>query len=182
MNLCAATAQPDHVRRLGRLCVDHQAMAVLNTSEVDARTKVRSFRPVPFHLHKNKFRTIVSSRRRFGAHSGQLGAIAGVLGLEWFPRKADNHSKRLLFLLDARAVMGAFAKGRSSAPSLFRAVEKAVGLQLAGDLLVRWVYIASESNPADAPSRGLHRERASLRKRMSPHVNKKITEPHCPSL
>ena len=100
-----------------------------------------------------------------------------MLCLEWFPRKADNHSKRLLFLLDARAVMGAFAKGRSSAPSLFRAVEKAVGLQLAGDLLVRWVYIASESNPADAPSRGLRRERASLRKRMSPHVNKKMTEP-----
>ena len=124
MNLCAATAHTDHVSRLGRLCVDHQAMAVLNSSEVDAQTKVRSFRPVPFHLHKNKFRTVVSSRRRFSAHSGQLEAIAGVLGLEWFLRKADNHSKRLLFLLDARAVMGAFAKGRSSAPSLFRAVQK----------------------------------------------------------
>ena len=61
--ICAATANTDHVRRLGRLCVEHQAMAVLNSSEVDAQTKTRSFRPVPFHLHRNKFRTVVSSRR-----------------------------------------------------------------------------------------------------------------------
>ena len=149
--ICAATANTDHVRRLGRLCVDHQATAVLNGSEVDAQTKTRSFRPVPFHLHRKKFRIVVSSRRRFSAHSGQLEAIVGVLALEWFLRKADNHSKRLLFLLDVRAVMDAFAKGRSSAPSLFRAVQKAAALQLAGDLVVRWAYIISESNPADAP-------------------------------
>ena len=132
-------------------------MAVLNSSEVDAQSKTRSVRPVPFHLHRNKFRTVVSSRRRSSAHPGQLEAIAGVLGLEWFLRKADNHSKRLLFLLDARAVMGAFVKGRSSAPSLLRAVQKAAALQLAGDLAVRWVYITSESNPADANSRGRHK-------------------------
>ena len=151
--ICAATANTDHVRRLGRLCVDHQAMAQKTNSEQ------------------------LSLRRRFSAHSGQLEAIAGVLGLEWFLRKADNHSRQLLFLFDARAVMGAFAKGRSSAPSLFRAVQKAAALQLVGDLVVRWVYIASESNLADAPFRGLHKGNVSHRKPMSPHVNQTMTEP-----
>ena len=80
--VCAATVNTDHVRRLGRLCVDHQATAILNSNEVDAQTKTRSFRLVLFHLHKNKFRTVVISRRRFSAHSGQLEPIAGVLA--WF--------------------------------------------------------------------------------------------------
>ena len=80
---------------------------------------------------------------------------------------ADNQSKRLLFLLDAGAVLGAFDKGRSSAPTLFRAVQKAAALQLAGDLVVQWVYITSECNPVDAPSR----------KRMSPRVNQPISKP-----
>ena len=164
---CAATANTNHVRRLGRLCVDHQAVAILNSNEVDAQTKTRSFRPVLFHLHKNKFRTVVSSRRRFSADSGHLEAIAGVRGLEWFLRKADNQSKRLLFQLDPRAVLGAFAKGRSSAPSLFRAVRRAAAIQLAGDLVVRWVHITSELNPADAPSRGLHSQRQGF----SPQVH-----------
>ena len=81
-----------------------------------------------FHLHKNKFRTVVISRRSFSAHSGQLEPIAGVLGFEWFLRKGDHQSKRLLFLLVAEAVLGALAKGRSSAPSLLRAVRKAAAL------------------------------------------------------
>ena len=72
--------------------------------------------------------------------------------------------------------MGAFAKGRSSAPSLSRAVQKAAALQLAADLAVRWVYITSESNPADAPSRGLHKGSVSHRKLMSPHVSQTMTE------
>ena len=59
----AATANTDHVRRLGRLCIDHQAMAILNSNEVGVQTKTRSFRPVTFHLHQNTFRTVVSSRR-----------------------------------------------------------------------------------------------------------------------
>ena len=31
--ICAATASTDHVRRLERLCVDHKAMAILNSNE-----------------------------------------------------------------------------------------------------------------------------------------------------
>ena len=104
--------------------------------------------------------------------------MAGVLGLEWFLRKADNQSKRLLFLLDARAVLGAFARGRSSDPTLFPAVRKAAALHLAGDLVVRWVNITSESNPADAPSRGLRKEKVSHHKLMSPRANQTITKPH----
>ena len=34
--------------------VDHEAMAVLNSCEVDEQTKTRSFRPAPFHMHRTK--------------------------------------------------------------------------------------------------------------------------------
>ena len=46
-----------------------------------------------------------------------------------------------------------FARRTPPALTLFRAVRRASALQLAGDLIVRWENIASESNPADAPSR-----------------------------
>ena len=73
---CAATANTDHVHRLGRLCVDHQAMAILSSKMLTRKRKN------VFHLHEIKFCTLVSSVRRFSAPSGQLEVITNVLGLE----------------------------------------------------------------------------------------------------
>ena len=151
-------------------------MAVLNNSEVDAQTKTRSFRPAPFHLHKTQIPNSCLFASPFQCSVRTATTIAGVLGLECFLRKADNQSKRLLFLLDAGADLGAFDKGRSSAPTLFRAVQEAAALQLAGDLVVQWVYTTSERNPADAPSRGLRQDDVPHRKRMSPRVNQPISK------
>ena len=86
-----------------------------------------------------------------------------------------------MFLLDAGADLGAFEKGRSSAPTLFRAVQEAAALQLAGDLVMQWVYTTYERNPADAPSRGLRQDDVPHRKRMSPRVNQPISKNHVPS-
>ena len=46
------------------------------------------------------------------------------------------------------------AKGSSCAPTLRRAACQVGALCLAGDLRLRYGYLPSESNPADAPSRG----------------------------
>ena len=60
-------------------------------------------------------------------------------------------------LVDAQAVLGSVCKGRSSSMSLKRGIMIVAALQLAGDVHLKLVYVPSEDNPADAPSRGVVR-------------------------
>ena len=84
-------------------------------------------------------------------------------GLKWVPRLVWRHSRRTVLLVDAQAVMGAVAKGRSSARCLSRDVAYVGALAMAGDLALKLVYILSEVNPGDVPSRGRHwRRRRSV--------------------
>ena len=53
------------------------------------------------------------------------------------------------------AVKGALQKGRSSAPSIRREVSRIAALTLAGGLNITYLYVPSEYNPADDPSRGV---------------------------
>ena len=108
-------------------------------------------------LSKAAFSTVVSARRRFHGHSGALEAHGVTLALRWVTRSARRHSRRTTLLIDARTVLGALAKGRSSAETLRREIRRAGAYILAADLLVKPVYIPSEENPADAPSRGIVR-------------------------
>ena len=72
--------------------------------------------------------------------------------LRWVARSRKKHHKKVVILVDAKAVLGAAAKGRTSA------VMRAIGAYaLSNDLLLRLIYISSEDNPADIPSRGLRK-------------------------
>ena len=101
------------------------------------------------------------AKANFAAHSGALESIGDALGLRlmlWTPK---HHSKRVVFLIDAQAVLSAVNKGRSSALSISREIAHVGALCLAGDVLLRTLYVPSEDNPADEPSRGIriHRRR-----------------------
>ena len=109
-------------------------------------------------LSKWDFRSVISSKRRFDGHSGALEAHGVLLGLRWLLRSVTRHSRRTTILIDAQAVLGAVRKGRSSAPSLKREIAHIGALVLSGDLLLRCLYVPSEDNPADAPSRGIVRK------------------------
>ena len=67
-------------------------------------------------------------------------------------------------LVDAQAVLHAAAKGRLSGPTLRGEISSIGALCLAGGLLVRYLYVPSEHNPADARSCGItdRGERARL--------------------
>ena len=108
-------------------------------------------------LSKSHFKSVVSSKRLYAAHSGALEAHGVILGLKWLLRSPGRHGKRTPVLIDALTVLGAAAKGRSSAPSIRHEIREISALILAGNLLFRPVYIPSEDNPADAPSRGIVR-------------------------
>lgn len=60
---------------------------------------------------------------------------------------------RCVLLVDSRAAAGAWSKGRSSARNLNRLLRQSLGWTLAGRKLLHLVWIRSEGNPADYPSR-----------------------------
>ena len=115
-------------------------------------------------IRKDAFATVISAPHRFKAHPGSLEASALVLLLRWLCRSQRKHSHRVVVLGDAKAVLGAAAKGRTSAASFKRPIRQLSALTLAGDFLMRYVYVPSEDNPADRPSRGPCRMQPRVRK------------------
>jgi len=116
--------------------------------------KPRKGMRVRIPLRKGAFKTVISARAAHAAHAGTLEAEAVTLALRWLLRSPARHGRRTTLLVDAKAVIGALARGRSSAPALRRAVMRTAALALGGDLLLHLVYVPSEDNAADAPSRG----------------------------
>ena len=61
---------------------------------------------------------------------------------------------RHVIISDSMASILCLTKGRTSAPSMLRSTRLIAGLSLATGATVRWRWIPSELNPADAASRG----------------------------
>ena len=108
-------------------------------------------------LSRSSFKHVICVKARESAHSGILELCALILLVRWILRSTDRHSRRIVVLLDAKSVLGAAAKGRSSSPPLLRILRRLGALTVAGDLLLRFVYVPSEDIPADPPSRGILR-------------------------
>ena len=111
-------------------------------------------------LRKRDFRVIISAKNMDPAHIVALEATALLLLVQWLLRAERRHNTRVPVLVDAKSVLGAVAKGRSSAPTLKKTVRRLAAHVLAGNLALRPIYVPSEDNPADEPSRGLSLARA----------------------
>jgi len=105
-------------------------------------------------IKKSKFHIVLSMRAKYQAHSGALEAAAATAMLRCITRSHSRHRQRTVALIDAQAVLGALVRGRSSAHTLRKEIAKAAALTIAADLVMRYAYTPSESNPADGPSRG----------------------------
>ena len=127
----------------------------MNTCEEPGVTKDRIGTPHQLHLKKTAFTTVLSTPCRFVGGPGALEAGALVLLLRWIGRSWQKQGHRVVVLVDAKAVLGAAAKGRTSAPSFKVQIRKLSALTLASDLLVLYIYIPSEDYTADEPSRGV---------------------------
>ena len=84
------------------------------------------------------------------------------IGLQWLLRSTKRCGHRIPMLVDAKAVLTAVAKGRSGSAAFRCTLGYINSCLLATNCLLRVVYIPSEDNPADAPSRG-KRPRVSVR-------------------
>ena len=111
---------------------------------------------VPRHLriHKRHFVDVFSIRAKIIEHAGVLEARGLLLLLRWWLRAVRRHGCRMLALIDAKAILAATAKGRSGAPGFKQILRSIAAHLLAGNLLIYPLYIPSEDNPSDAPSRG----------------------------
>ena len=160
--LCVAPCDPD----LGRDCArhagsrDHHFRLKLEEGHGSERPRVGPCLRVP--LGKFAFRTKLCIRARRLDHSGALEASAVVLGLRRLARCVRLHNHRGCFLVDAQAVLGALRKGRTSAQTLRHPVRQAGALALACGWRWHYGYLPSESNPADAPSRGVRARRQPI--------------------
>ena len=124
-------------------------------------------RELPFS--KRQFKTAISTKAIFKAHSGALEAHGLLLTLKWLLRSTARFNHRLVILVDAKAVLGAASKGRTSAPAIRGVMRHLGALLLATNSLLRLVYVPTEHNPADAPSRGKPSGKAQKRARKSCH-------------
>ena len=156
---CVAQCSPDRSRELGRLAErrgDYVRLDRLAAGEDsdDEPERTRIGKPHRLRIPKRAFRTVISSRKNYDGHAGALETSALVLFVKWLLRSTKRHAKRTVVLVDAKALVGAATKGRTSAASIQREIRQLSALTLAGDLHMRYVYVPSEDNPADAPSRG----------------------------
>ena len=177
-----AKVLPSFTRATAQCCATPLAFIRLDRStphEHQEEERPREGTPCVLPLGRGAFRPVLSSKARFKAHSGSLEATGVELGLQWILRSSARHGRRTLLLIDARAVLGAVAKGRSSARTIRRNLMRIAALVLAGDLLVHVAYIPSEDNPADTPSRGVRekwrRHRQGIAPVKKPHLKRTLS-------
>jgi len=154
--VCVAHTSHDTARRLGHLAKHHSFFATLQDLPSEATIKPRVGQEEKLPLRQRDFRTVISSQAHYVAHSGTLEANAVALGLRWLSRRADRYGQRVAMLCDAQAVLHALKKGRSSAPTIALMTRCIAATTVAMGWVVHYVYIPSEWNPADEPSRHPH--------------------------
>ena len=154
----AFSCSASFARSVGRLAAQPNCFAELDVDEEQVRLP-KTGRAHRLGVHKDRFRTLLSLPRQYEAHSGSLEAAAVSLMLRWLLRSPCTHGRRVAALVDAKSVLGAITKGRSSAPTLKFEVRRIAALSIAGNYFMRYVYVPSAYNPADGPSRGLRQPR-----------------------
>jgi len=152
----------DQVAAFGRYAHKRGDYIRLFPDEGDPVEKARLGVPRRLPISHRHFRHAISARAQWKAHSSVLEAHGLALAVRWRARQHKAHHKRLLLLVDAQAIIGCAVKGRTSAKAVRAPLRTFAATCMAADILARILYIPSESNPADEPSRGIKRRRSEL--------------------
>ena len=88
-----------------------------------------------------------------GSHINVLELRAVISAVEWRCRSVRNIRTRAVHATDSQVVMAVVAKGRSSSRILNFALKRLNALLLASSIRLALVYVRTDLNPADRPSR-----------------------------
>ena len=105
-------------------------------------------------LSLHQFEVVLCVRVESPEHINVEEAKALLWYIRWLLRSGTRFGHRVVVLLDSRVVIGAVAKGRSSSTRLNRVIKQIAALCFVGGLVLHLVFIPTEHNPADHPSRG----------------------------
>lgn len=124
--------------------------AVVDPSDARAR-RSRELRDVL--VKRSSWSVVASARWQQHEQINVLEARAASTAVRFAISCPSSVSSRLFLLCDSTSVCGALRKGRTSAPLLLRRLRSLQALCLAAHLRIYPVWVPTELNPADAPSR-----------------------------
>ena len=104
-------------------------------------------------LPDRTWKIAIRNNWNFPNHINILEGEALFLALRWLARQKHFQNKKIATHLDSQVIAYLIAKGRSSKPSLLSLARRISALCLAGDFTIVPIWIPSEENPADGPSR-----------------------------
>lgn len=107
---------------------------------------------VEMPMRYRAFRQKISQRSTKSFHASKLEAGALGIAVHTITRQVESHRQRVLLLVDAKVLLFAARKGRSSAPNFIHGLKGIAAVSLAADLRMHFGYIASSHNPGDPPA------------------------------
>jgi hypothetical protein len=139
--VCVCRCGATDAREVGRLAERRGDYVRLfwNCEGPGYKDRLGTLHVLPFR--QPHFCTVVCKKARWKAHSEFLEAHGLLLGVKWALRKSSHHGHRLAILGDAKAILGAAAKGRSSARARRPILRQVGALTMCSNNLLLLVYI-----------------------------------------
>ena len=104
-----------------------------------------------------QWKVLLSYKWKQQGHITMLEAVAVLDLLKKLTRTAELSDKKAILMVDNQGVVGILAKGRSSARLLQGPLRRISALQIASHVRLLVVWVKSEWNPGDGPSRWVKR-------------------------
>ena len=105
------------------------------------------------HVANRNWTTVISTKWKFTDNIAILEMQALFLAIKWLTNNRASRDIRQVFLIDSMAVLGCLLKGRSSCRRLNHLCRRIFTLLTVCNIMPIWLWIPSEMNPADKPSR-----------------------------
>lgn len=121
--------------------------------EADEPERQRIGSPHRLGLRKSAFTDVISWKAKLRQHAGVMELQGLLHSVRWVLRSAWRQGTRVVILVDAKAALLGATKGRSSSPDWLHVLRQLAAEVLAAGLHLHLLYVPSEDNPADAPSR-----------------------------
>ena len=149
---CTAGIGEVEVSKLARFA--ERAGAYVTLLVVESKPRSRSLgSPHNLRVGFDRFTAIFSIKATDDDHINLREARALHFYVRWVLRARNRHRHRFVVLVDSKVVVGAACKGRSGSLRLNEWLRRIFCLCFAGGLRMHVVFIPSEHNPADFPSR-----------------------------